>query len=374
MKVNPVVAKAALANSKMSNLVPGIQFGLENAVKVLLTEKVNYINRPSDFLQSFVAYMSVPSLVGDEFALDKEVIKSFAGFTNDVIKNVGIFLAVPKFLHKFVLPYVQSAHKHKDVMAKHIGPTVLQRREKMRLAAQAGVEHGLPDDFLQGLIEYSEIDEEGNIIAYDNIQIAHAILMVAFASVHTTSMNLSFSLYWLLARPDLLAQLMEEINRVCPGKSPITHEELSQMKFLNNFMREVLRQGSDALGHGKKAIRDYTFSNGYQVPKGQMVEVNLRQMNFELTSNRADVDTMDPTKSMDRISTTPARDFVSFGMGKHLCPGRFFAVQEIQMSLVYLLKNFDVKVASGKRPVPVQRMGGVMNVNCEDPLIFTAKN
>ncbi|KAI8061955.1 cytochrome P450 [Thamnidium elegans] len=373
IRVNPVVAKFAIPNAKMPQYVPGIQRGLENAVDELLKQDINHIQEPSLFFQNFVAYMSVPSLVGDEFGLNKEVIQSFAGFTGDVIKNVALFMIVPKFLHKLVLPYVQSAKKHQDVMAKYIAPVIIQRREKMRLAEEAGEAHGMEENFLQGLVEYTDTDENGNPIHFNEIELAHAVLMVAFASVHTTSMNLSFSLYWLLARPDLMARLLQEIEEVCPGSAPITHAELGQMKFLNNFMREVLRQGSDRLANGKKAMHDYTFANGYQVPKGRIVESSLRQLNFGNNVIRSEVDDMDPDMSLNRISTTPARDFVSFGMGKHLCPGRFFAVQEIQMSLVYLLKNFEIKTASGKRPEPVTRIAGTIATNCEEPLVFIAK-
>lgn len=53
--------------------------------------------------------------------------------------------------------------------------------------------------------------------------------------------------------------------------------------------------------------------------------------------------------------------------------GRFFAVQEIEMSLLYLLRNFDFDTVSGKRPFPVRTIAGVITRNCEDPLIFTPK-
>jgi cytochrome P450 len=32
---------------------------------------------------------------------------------------------------------------------------------------------------------------------------------------------------------------------------------------------------------------------------------------------------MDPEMSLNKPITTPARDFISFGSGKHLCPGKY---------------------------------------------------
>lgn len=322
MTINPAVAKMALPNSKMPMYVAGIQSGLNNACHALLNEQSTTVQSPSRFIQNFVAYMSVPGLVGDEFALNTEVIESFASFTGDIIKNVPLFLFVPKFLHRFILPYVQSPSKHINVMLKYIAPVIRERREKMRLAEQAGEEHGLVENFLQGLVEYVKTDENGVKSLCTPEQLSRSVLLIAFASVHTTSMNLSYSIYWLLARPDLMAKLVEEIERILPGDTPVTATALAEMKFLNNFTREVLRQGAENVGHGKKVMHDFTFSNGYQVPKDRVVAFNMRQMNFGDNNIRSSVEGMDPDMSLNKTSTTPARDFISFGAGKHLCPGK----------------------------------------------------
>ena len=41
------------------------------------------------------------------------------------------------------------------------------------------------------------------------------------------------------------------------------------------------------------------------------------------------------------VSTGPA--FLTFGHGKHACPGRFFAVQEIKLLLLTIILNFDIQ-------------------------------
>lgn len=369
-----IIAKVVVANPRMPEYVKGVQDGLETAVNVMLKDDVTILNHPSTFFQNFVSYMSVPTLLGDEFASNPEVIESFASFTGDIIRNVPVFMFVPKSLHKFILPFVQSSAKHKAIMEKHIAPLVLERREKMRLAKEAGVEHGLEQTFLQGLIEFVREDENGVKSYYTEKEIAHAVLMLAFVSAHTTSTNLSFSIYWLLARPDLRQELMAEIESVCPGNTYVDVDILNKMPFLNNFMREVLRQGVGNLAVGKKALVDYTFYNGYQVPKGRIVESSVRQVNFGTNSIRSEVDEMNPDEvSNNKAATAPSRDFATFGMGKHLCPGRFFAVQEIKMSLIHLLKNFDIKTVSGKKPTPTRRIAGTRVANCEEPLILTAK-
>jgi cytochrome P450 len=45
-------------------------------------------------------------------------------------------------------------------------------------------------------------------------------------------------------------------------------------------------------------------------------------MNFGLNMNRLGTDVMDPSKSMQKSPTAPSRDYVSFGLGRHICPGK----------------------------------------------------
>lgn len=46
---------------------------------------------------------------------------------------------------------------------------------------------------------------------------------------------------------------------------------------------------------------------------------------------------------------TTSDDFLGFGHGRHACPGRFFASQELKLMLAYLVMNYDVEPL-GERP------------------------
>lgn len=39
---------------------------------------------------------------------------------------------------------------------------------------------------------------------------------------------------------------------------------------------------------------------------------------------------------------------MAFGYGRHACPGRFFAGDEIKAITMYLLNNYDIKFAEGQ--------------------------
>ena len=45
---------------------------------------------------------------------------------------------------------------------------------------------------------------------------------------------------------------------------------------------------------------------------------------------------------------------INFGAGKHACPGRFFAGNEIKLVLAHLLINYDIRLKKGEdRPMPM---------------------
>jgi cytochrome P450 len=46
--------------------------------------------------------------------------------------------------------------------------------------------------------------------------------------------------------------------------------------------------------------------------------------------------------NQDKNSTKVGEDYVFFGMGKHACPGRWFAVQEIKTILSMLIRDYKI--------------------------------
>lgn len=61
-----------------------------------------------------------------------------------------------------------------------------------------------------------------------------------------------------------------------------------------------------------------------------------------------------------------------FGYGKHACPGRFFAGNEIKLILVKLLENFDVRLEGGERYKNIEQEAGVSHVRISCRLQLTS--
>lgn len=107
-------------------------------------------------------------------------------------------------------------------------------------------------------------------------------------------------------------------------------------------------------------IRDTTLPDGTIIFKGTHLNVDSREM---FSSDLYDTpEEFDPWRFLRRRQAgTPASQFVqssrehnSFGVGKHQCPGRFFAANELKLCLVHILLSYDLRMESGYETKPLR--------------------
>lgn len=120
---------------------------------------------------------------------------------------------------------------------------------------------------------------------------------------------------------------------------------------------------------GRDICQDLTLSDGLFLPKGTFVVANGYQITHDpdILQSESDPDAFDGLRYYNmrkRLSKNGMEDkevagkhqFVSisnsslmFGYGKHACPGRFFAGNEIKLILAKLLVHFDFKLPAGEK-------------------------
>ena len=106
------------------------------------------------------------------------------------------------------------------------------------------------------------------------------------------------------------------------------------------------------------ATQDMELSNGIRIPKGGTLAVSTHNMwDANLHKNPDSWDgyrflRMRETQqtAAQLVTTTP--EHLGFGHGKHACPGRFFAANEVKIALIYLLLRYDWRLPEGAEPKP----------------------
>lgn len=198
--------------------------------------------------------------------------------------------------------------------------------------------------------------------------------LITSVAQETTAMTFAHALFHLVAHPECIEILREEIVETIDG-GEITRESLDEMHKLDSFLRETQRMST--IGNftlGRTALHDFTFSNGVRVPAGELIQVAAAPMHMDAAyypdplefkpwrySEQAQKEANDgaskeATKKApgEYDMVVPTATNLSWGLGRHACPGRWYAVMIMKHLMAYLILNYDMKLpesAKGKRPV-----------------------
>ncbi|KAL7941104.1 cytochrome P450 [Trichoderma barbatum] len=195
------------------------------------------------------------------------------------------------------------------------------------------------------------------------LEVVDEHLFLGIASVHSSSATSLSVLYDLLDRPEVMQEIVEEIQRVhatC-SNGRWNKQALTQLEKLDSFMAESQRMHSLGLVTvTRSAVKPYVFKDGFRLPKNTQFSFP----NYELNHD-ADVypnpEQFDPWRFLKMRQTIDANKYhfaytsdhiLNFGSGTHACPGRYYASYEIKLVLVHLLTRYDVKWPEGQSRPP----------------------
>lgn len=114
------------------------------------------------------------------------------------------------------------------------------------------------------------------------------------------------------------------------------------------------------MGLERKVIRDTSLPDGTRLPRGTHIMVDSSDMWSPKVHENPDV--YDGYRFLKRRRAgNKASQFVQssqehnvFGGGRHICPGRFFASDELKLCLAHILLKYDLRLKDGSCSRPVQ--------------------
>ncbi|KAI7220963.1 hypothetical protein KC333_g2045 [Hortaea werneckii] len=249
----------------------------------------------------------------------------------------------------------------------------------------------VPNDMLQWLIESNAHKPPAErLTAWD---IGGRLCLFELFAVHTTSTTLGTALLDILLNPSstaVLAELRPEAERILP-QLPSDPKKAREMLKMDSLLRETLRIHS-MFAHGM--TRRVMPAEGIRIPDSDLwlpqgshvaalvIPPQATLLNrFEEGGGGSGEDdgwewkpfrycdqtrkkesgsgqrdeSQEQPKGKQPPTTQISTSFLSFGLGKHSCPGRFFAVQTLKLMLGYLVTRYDFELPkegkdeSGKR-------------------------
>ncbi|KAH0286128.1 putative cytochrome P450 [Aureobasidium namibiae CBS 147.97] len=190
------------------------------------------------------------------------------------------------------------------------------------------------------------------------VDMAAQQLGLGVAALFTTSEALRQTILEIAAHPDLISSLREEIEQAVL-ESGWTMAALFKMKLLDSVMKEGQRTLPPIVSLERKALRDTIMPDGGKVPKGTHIAVDSSLMWDENIYNSAKtfkghryLELRDSGAS-SQVFTASSKEHTSFGLGRSICPGRFFADTELKLCLAHMLLNYDLRLQEGYKPKPM---------------------
>ncbi|KAH7051105.1 cytochrome P450, partial [Macrophomina phaseolina] len=136
----------------------------------------------------------------------------------------------------------------------------------------------------------------------------------------------------------------------------------------DSFVREVLRRRTFlarqvyriVVAEGGLPLPEHSCGSGSVAPKGTWLAQPSASVHWD-DEVWEEAEAFKPWRFVDKASdppatlpnsasTTPSEAFLSFGKGRHTCPGRFFATDVMKLTLAYIALQYEVKPLPERPP------------------------
>ncbi|TGO17826.1 hypothetical protein BTUL_0014g00200 [Botrytis tulipae] len=309
---------------------------------------------------SVLGFDTVVKLVVHDFARisvaslerNKEWMEIQRMFPENVFRVAIQMRVIPPYLKRissYLMPASWAVSRNLHSAQRLITPIVEERR---RMETVNDPDYKPPNDFLQWLMDEAWNERDGQ-----PAELVHRLLVLALASVHTTSMTATQVLYDIIAHPEYLEPLREEILQALKEDGGWQKTTLTKMRKLDSFMKESQRlNGPSLIGFKRAAMEDITLSDGTVLPKGVHMVVPVVPISLESVTPDPGVfqgfrfyyERQKPGQSNLHQFAMTDKNNMHFGHGKYSCPGRFFAAHAIKILIAHLILNYDFKFPEGK--------------------------
>ncbi|XP_041658984.1 cytochrome P450 7B1 isoform X2 [Cheilinus undulatus] len=191
---------------------------------------------------------------------------------------------------------------------------------------------------------------------------------ILWASVGNTVPACFWSMYYLVSHPEALEAVREEIHTVLrlggvefssDRDVTLSREQLDQLLYLESTINESLRLSSASMNI-RVVQEDFSLrldaERSVAVRKGDIISLYPQSMHMdpeiydEPETFRFDRYTEDGKEKTDFYKNGQKLKYflMPFGSGSTMCPGRYFAINEIKQFLCLLLLYFDMRLEAGQ--------------------------
>jgi cytochrome P450 len=205
-------------------------------------------------------------------------------------------------------------------------------------------------DVLSLLLDVRDESGEG----FSDREVRDQLMTLMFAGHDTSTSTLTFMMYELARRPDVVEKLQEEQDRVLGGEAPGIEQLEREMPYLDMVLDEVLRLYPPAWIGPRRAVREFEF-NGHTVPEGAYLNY-CSWASHRIPEFFPDPEAFVPERfTKERKAALPRGAYVPFGGNKRICIGKRFGQIEVKLVATMLLQRLRLDLLPG-RTMTVRQM------------------
>ncbi|THU95306.1 cytochrome P450 [Dendrothele bispora CBS 962.96] len=311
---------------------------------------------------SIVARVSNRAMIGAPGCRNEKFLKRQVSVAEQAIPMGQVLGWFPGGWRKAVWKVFSIVAGSKDEAVKLLTPYVVER---IKYAQQDN-----PQVITDLLLRYAP-EEDINQPEKLTVRVVH----LNMASIHTSSIFTTHCLFQLARMsPDQIdairTEIVDAIQSPEGGRGVCNKNAVDKFYMLDSILKEVGRyQSLFAVGSSRFVLHDTLLSDGTTlIPAGSVVSLAPKPLHKNPKSY-ADPEVFDPfrfsklrtrnqqpqeegSSGMKNSFTALSNDYIVFGIGKHACPGRFFAALKVKVILAEILLNYDLSFPEGTSKYP----------------------
>ncbi|KAL0136700.1 cytochrome P450 CYP5213 [Mucor lusitanicus] len=344
----------SVINAIMKHLTPNLDYYSPRAFQQFLQEvddkaleDLFTLHNLRPFFRRFVAKYSASAFVGTRMCQDENLISAFEHAVADIGTEFRpgplqvIFPRLNSIYTNYFFPKSGAIKKHRALIK-----TALSKEIAKRLSEESQEDYVYDKNEKKDVLDYL-LKTHPHEMNDDHLEtLTTVILILIFVGVHTTSEALTY------LREEQAGVLLDE--GVADQKQDViyTPAMYRQMVKLDSFIRECLRTRMVGFGlaHTNIGEEDIVLKSGATVKPGHEIFINMFQVHHDKDNQPGfqDLETFDGFRFVDKdkLAVKAGQDHLAFGMGRHACPGRWFATHQIKGIMSYFIKNYDISAKS----------------------------
>ncbi|CRK32828.1 hypothetical protein BN1708_005929 [Verticillium longisporum] len=341
---------------------------ISDTVRTKLTQSLGLIT--GDLVDE--TNVSMPHIFGDSTTWTSVLLKDAIlnllriakSYAVDALTATYLMRMAPSLLRPiayWLIPQCRTSRQAVQSARKLIDPEVKKRKMLVDDALQSGAKPSKISDAIGWMYQ---------VAAGRPVDFVCAQMQLTLAAVHTTTEVLAQAILDLCERPEPVQKLRDEVIEVL-GDEGWEKTSFYKLKLMDSFFKESQRfTPLVSTAMSRLVEQDITLSDGRFLPKGVRINVLTDFRNAEKYPNPDEFNATrfvpmrqgQGSENASQLASTSS-EHTLFGHGRHACPGRFFAVNEMKIILAQFLLEYDLRAEEGLTKLQPQAFETSIGVN-----------